>query len=505
MSHSCTLDSFISMYNSKSTSFRESFLKLINNSEDDRISKEEVTGFSSLLVNKNLLELLNTEQSKGYFFNYTIKAGIREQFDVLRFSPERVVNIELKSQLPSKGLASIKNQLIRHKFILSTLKKKAIICCTYITDENKLYLLTEDSELEEIQSNILVRIIPDQYVNEIELDNINLSHLIISPYSQPELFKEHKYFLTDYQFEIRNEIVKSSNRMFLIKGGPGTGKTMLLFDLARKYVDKGKKVIIVFSGNKDNYLELSTILNIDIKPIKTINIPDLESYDVVLIDEAQRLWENAFGEIVDLKKPKLVFSTDHNQTLSWKEEQSNLEKRLIEDPRVEVRELKGKIRTDPAMASFIKKFLNRKAKGIKKCEYPKVKVEYFATNEMAEKYIHSLVTNENYVSIELTDYTTKTTFVRKREKIYYGSETTHSVIGEEYDNVLVPLDKYFYYNEEAKLVSNYKDYHFYYPYIEESCIFEALTRTKGNLKLVVINNPQLFTIIQELLTWHKNN
>lgn len=505
MSHSCTLDSFISMSQSTDIEFRKSFLKLINNSDDDMIKETEVNDFVSLLTVEGFLELLNTEQSKGYFFNYTIKTGIREQFDVLRFSPEKIVNIELKSQLPSKGLVSIKKQLIRHKFILNTLKKREIICCTYITNENKLYLLTEDSALEEINFDMLARMIPDQYVNEIELENVNLSHLIISPYSQPALFKEHKYFLTNHQFEIRNEIASSSNRIFLIKGGPGTGKTMVLFDLARKYVEEGKKVIIVFAGNKDNYLELSTILNIEIKPIKTINVSNLEGYDVVLIDEAQRLWKENFGEIIDLKNPKLIFSTDHNQTLSFKEQHNNFEKRLSEDPRVEVKELKGKIRTDPAMSSFIKKFLNLKAKGVDKCEYPKVKVEYFATNEMASKYIRSLVTNENYVSIELTDYTTKSTYVRKRKKIYFGSETTHTVIGEEYDNVLVPLDKYFYYNDEAKLVSNYETYHRYYPYVEDSCIFEALTRTKSNLKLVVIDNPKLFTTIQELLTWSKDS
>lgn len=208
MSHSCTLDSFISMYNSKNPDFRDSFLKLINNSEKSSISKEEVNDFFSLLINKKLLDSLNIEQSKGYYFNYTIQTGIREQFDILRFSLDKVLNIELKSQLPAKGLDQIKNQLVRHKFVLSTLNKK-IVCCTYVTTENKLYLLTEDSKLEEISSETLASMIPDDYINELEIEKINFSHLIISPYSQPELFKEHKYFLTNEQFSIRTEILSS--------------------------------------------------------------------------------------------------------------------------------------------------------------------------------------------------------------------------------------------------------------------------------------------------------
>ncbi|MGQ4824439.1 hypothetical protein ACQ1Y6_23330, partial [Enterococcus faecalis] len=55
-----------------------------------------------------------------------------------------------------------------------------------------------------------------------------------------------------------------------------------------------------------------------------------------------------------------------------------------------------------------------------------------------------------------------------------------------------------------KLVSRYAD-QFYYPYHEDSCIFEALTRTKDRLVLVIINNPDLFITVQEILTWKKDS
>ncbi|MGC3362697.1 hypothetical protein ACPTGY_14795, partial [Enterococcus faecalis] len=81
-----------SMYSSDNTNFKKSFLKLINSSEDSKITEDEVSDFSNLLMNNNLLKVLNMEQSKGYFFNYTIKSGIREQFDVLRFINDKVLN-----------------------------------------------------------------------------------------------------------------------------------------------------------------------------------------------------------------------------------------------------------------------------------------------------------------------------------------------------------------------------------------------------------------------------
>lgn len=62
---------------------------------------------------------------------------------------------------------------------------------------------------------------------------------------------------------------------------------------------------------------------------------------------------------------------------------------------------------------------------------------------------------------------------------------------------MVPIDERFEYHENARLISKYSDY---YPYNETKCIFEALTRVKKELLLVIIENPQLFKIIQEILT-----
>lgn len=502
VSRSVNLDTFIDVFETNDSDLKKSFKKIINNSDDDMISDTEMNDFYMLLVKKKFLSLLSSEKKMGYFFNHTIKSGIREQFDVLRFSGDTVINIELKSQPPSKGIKGIKNQLIRHKFILSTLNKTNVICCAYVTSENKLYMLTEEMGIELIDSEVLARLVPEQYSDKLEIEEVNLSNLIISPYSQPELFKEHRYFLTDDQLLKRNEIIDSRSRLFLIKGGPGTGKTMLLFDLARKYVKEDKRVIIVFAGNKNNHENLSTILGIEIKPVKLVRVSELETYDVIFVDESQRLWEDTFNEFMALQKPRLIFSTDHAQTLSYKEECNNLEQRLCENKSVEVKELSGKIRTDPAMESFIKKFLNLRAKKIQKFEYPKVNVVYFSNKKKAASYIKNLVNQELYVSIELTDYTTKSTAVKKRKKVFSGSETAHSVIGEEYSDVLVPLDEYFFYDDEAKLTSSYSEY---YPYSEDRCIFEALTRTKENLLLVVINNPKLFIKIQEILTWKEDD
>jgi hypothetical protein len=41
----------------------------------------------------------------------------------------------------------------------------------------------------------------------------------------------------------------------------------------------------------------------------------------------------------------------------------------------------------------------------------------------------------------------------------------------------------------------------HYPYIQKNIVFEALTRVKRNLTILVVNNPQLYESIQKILTW----
>lgn len=504
MNKSINLKSFIEVYENHNKDLINSYLKLINNSDDSEISMEEVKDLYSMLKLNDITTILELGQQNGYFLNYTIKTGIREQFDVLRFSEDSVLNIELKSQLPKNEYEDIRNQLIRHKFILNTLNKSNVFCCTYVKSENKLYFLNAENELTLISYNDLSQIIEHNYLKRLELLDVNLSHLIISPYSQPNDFVAHNYFLTNEQLHVRNKILASEQNKFALIGGPGTGKTMVLFDMARKYVNQGKKVLILFSAMMNDAEIISNILKIDIRSIRDFNKIIFNDYDIILVDEAQRLWQGNYEYLIQLSNHKVIFSVDHKQTLHPEEKRINIEQQLIDNPNVIKKKLKDKIRTDPAMSSFIQKLLNLRARKIQVYDYKKVQVIYFDNKHSARDYIEYMYKNENYISIELTEYITKSFGNKKRTMIYSESETAHSVIGREYDNVLVPLDKHFYYlsegTEAGKLASNYDDSS-YYPYNEDSCIFEALTRVKENLLIVVIDNPVLYKVIQEILTW----
>lgn len=499
------LESFFQVYSSKNSELLDSFLKLSDSNHSyelkDRgsIAEHELNDIVSLC--KTILPKLTDTQKEGYLINTHLKDGINEQFDMLRFSEMKILNIELKSDFPKEGLEDIKNQLKRHQFVLSSINKE-IVSCTYVSKTNSIYLYEgyPSDELKEISFEEFVGLIPEDYLLENQLDTINLTQLIISPYSEPKRFKEHDYYLTSEQFKAVKDIMESKNDKFSITGGPGTGKSLVLFDLAKKYLNQGKRVLTIFCApiSKSEIEDITKELDngfIHIKDFKNINS---DNYDVILIDEAQRLREHQFNKLIGLNEEIVVFSADHKQTLHKAERKLNVEQKLKENVEVQVVKLKDKIRNDRSLSSFIQKFLNLRARNVEPYDYNKVQVAYFDNKKSALNYIQMKEQKEDYTPIELTPYQTKIRYKWKREKINSTSISVHETIGREYDKVLVPLDEHFYYSVEGKLSSNYRDQ---YPYYEFESVFQALTRTRTELLLVVINNPKLYWCIQNILTW----
>lgn len=502
------LQSFIEVYSSEDSQLITSLVKLIDNKpvtnpkSDSSITEQELNDLASLV--NSVLPYLSDPQKEGYLFNYHLEEGINEQFDILRFSHDEILNIELKSALPEDGYEGILNQLKRHHFILSNFDKN-VITCTYVSNEECLYFFEgyPSDELTTISIEKLAELIPNDYILENQLLNADLTHLIISPYSEPERFKDHQYFLTSEQLKAVKDTLSSNKQKFSITGGPGTGKSLVLFDLAKKYTEMGKKVLIVFCAPMSPFEEytIKETLSINFLHIKNLKQIHLEEHEVILVDEAQRLWTNQYSGLINLNEKIIVFSTDHKQTLHAAEKDLNVEQKLSENNEVQVISLKDKIRNDKALSSFIQKFLNLKARKVQPYEYKKVSVVYFNNKETALNYIKMKAEVEDYVSIELTPYRTKTTNQWRRKMINKDSKSVHETIGREYDKVMVPIDKYFYYNHDAKLSSEYA---YHYPYIESDSIFQALTRTRRELMLIVIENPKLYEIIQKILTWKKD-
>ena len=74
---------------------------------------------------------------------------------------------------------------------------------------------------------------------------------LISPLTEPERFLKKEYFLTSQQRDIERQILKrirgERKGYFWFSGLPGTGKTLLLYDIAMK-LSVRQKVCIIHCG-----------------------------------------------------------------------------------------------------------------------------------------------------------------------------------------------------------------------------------------------------------------
>ncbi len=461
-----------------------------------KLKAHEFSGFRLTL--QHLFEAgVNGKKASGYYIGLLCSNLMQEEFDILRFTNRSILNIEIKSSMPAKGII---NQMQRHMHLLKTLDKE-VFCVSFIEDEDVLYQY-EDGSMREITFDYLISLIEEDYVDNNLLDSIDVSTILVSPYSQPDIFSEHKYFLTNQQDEFKRNILASTSKYIALSGKAGSGKSLLLFDIAKSLMEQNYTVCIVFCANMSQHEYISEKTGVLIKSIKDFRIEDINNYDIVLFDEAQRLRKEQLNSIIDKFIGKqLIFSLDQQQTLHTAEIKLNVEEKIINLQDAEYYSLSNKIRINVEVESFAKKLLFYNCPHWQPTKYNCIKLTYFSNKENLTDYC-SERRKSGVTIIELTPYTTKSTYNLKMPKLYSLSEDSHSVIGQEFDNVIVILNKYFTYveneNGEVMLSTNYPEY---YPFDENHCVWEAISRTKKTLEIVVVENPILYNKIGKILVF----
>ncbi|MCC9936074.1 hypothetical protein HK124_09570, partial [Streptococcus agalactiae] len=118
------IDTFLSLYNS-SEEIKRGYLEI-----NDLLSmkEHELQTLHSLFL--KLSKFLSSPMQKmGYLIDESAECGIKEQFDVLRFSDNMALNIELKYSLPKHGLQGILYQLQRHEHLLKNIHDNVSVFC----------------------------------------------------------------------------------------------------------------------------------------------------------------------------------------------------------------------------------------------------------------------------------------------------------------------------------------------------------------------------------------
>ena len=202
---------------------------------------------------KALVRQLESHMTKvcslRFFYSYQIpKLG--KEFDLLQIKDDQIINIELKSGAVSEE--AIRKQLMQNRYYLSVLGR-SIQSYTYISSQNRLVRLTNHDHIAEADWTELCRLLQKEssdYQGNID-DLFQAELYLISPITEPARFLKKEYFLTSQQRDIQRQILKklriSRFGYFCFTGLPGTGKTLLLYDIAMK-LSRRQQICMIHCG-----------------------------------------------------------------------------------------------------------------------------------------------------------------------------------------------------------------------------------------------------------------
>lgn len=445
----------------------------------------------------SFIELFKTTDKSIYlldnfFVGYMIPQ-IGKEFDLLRFNKANVVNIELKSKASED---KILKQLKRNRYYLQFLDKEVLLF-TYVQETEKLYMLDKHN-----LTSVSIGELCKELINECdEFDDINKlfnpSNYLISPFNSTKKFMEEEYFLTEHQEEIRTNVMKvvetSKTEFMALTGAAGTGKTLLTYDIAKELRNKGKRVLIIHcallnSGQRmlrDDY-------GWDICMAKEIRNKVQTEYDIIIVDEAQRIYQAQFNDIkvnAEEKKMKCIFSFDEKQYLHNKEKSWNMAGQISAILTQPIYKLTDKIRTNKEIASFIKPLFDCNEK-LRDLKYANIDLCYCSQKQ--EVILLSRHLQEKGWKIPKYTPGTISTFCYEG----YGTaeeESAHEVIGQEFDKVVAIIDNSFRYDGDGKLIAN-NSY-----YSQRQMLYQILTRTRQKLYVIILNNEPMLKRCLEIL------
>lgn len=440
-----------------------------------------------------------------FFYSFQIPR-LGKEFDLIQIKDEHIVNIELKSGAVSDEM--IKKQLIQNRYYLSVLTRP-IYSYTYISSENRLVRLTNHDHIVEADWESLCDILgrdSRDYQGDIE-ELFKAEYYLISPLTDPVKFLNKEYFLTSQQRDIRRQILRKiraeHSGYFLFTGLPGTGKTLLLYDIAMGLSDRRKVCMIHCSEagkkweilherlHRIDFLSDSRLLDDGIDVIhdgKDI----FAEYSVVLVDEAHLLSVEKLRFILSCAGDRpVIFSSDSENMISpYELDRGNLH--VIEGlPGIQIFRLTNRIRTNAELSSFIQNIMHIPA-GRRLKEYPHIEVVY--------------ANDDGEAANLLDDYRARGYWYKADGGNSYGSRNAdNNLNGDDrnvepsggVDSLIVVMDDHYYYDEEGYLRSlEVKDN---LDVFNVRSLFHYLNQAKERLAIVVKGNPDVYAGLMNVL------
>lgn len=435
---------------------------------------------------KKLSEHLKEEMDNGtgvlFYYSFQIpKLG--KEFDLLRISDEYVLNIELKSmEVPED---KIKNQLLQNRYYLALLGKP-VRSYTYVSDTDKLYRLSNTEKVIESDWGRLGEdILKQTGCYEEDIDKLfKEEQYLISPLTNPKRFLERDYFLTSQQKDIRKHIlanIQQNNTLFQgFTGLPGTGKTLLLYDLALVLSEKQKVIILHNGTNKDELSQFNRrFKRMDFYNVSSIHKDvALSDYSAILVDESHQISKRDFDRIkndaLEYNIP-VIFTYDVEDAIYLEDVEDYCVGNIRKLPEYNEYRLTNRIRMNKELSSFILSLMNISIYHHRK-DYPSVSLAYASSLSEAKEEIRNYMLR-GYVYIRIDG----------------GNEPDNNPdiikaglgIGREFDKVVMVIDSEYYYDNKGYLRC-YPDKN------QVRILYHGLNRAKKEIAVVVLDNEVIF-------------
>ncbi|ART74881.1 hypothetical protein B4U37_01935 [Sutcliffiella horikoshii] len=470
------LNSLVSSYKDLPVEIFEGILNFF----DFTMRYEEIDQISNFISN-----IYVEDRYFGYFYvGYKIPQ-IDKEFDLLRFGENYILNVEIKSILKEEDA---REQLVQNKYYLSSLGRKLKLF-TYISEDNSFYQLDDDETFNPVDFAVFEKLLVSQKIeHHPNLDTLfDPSDYLVSPFNDSERFRKGSYFLTKQQQQFKNEILKGSSRFIILEGLPGTGKTLLLYDLAKE-LSETQEIVIIHTGELNvGHLILHQEYNWSIIPIKEVKEIEQLNPKFIFVDETQRMYPWQLKYLIEyIQKNDIsgIFSIDPKQILSLRERNYNNLDRLKSLENRELFKLSKKIRTNKELGAFIKGLFN--LENMKYCNNTEnISIHYFGDINQARGFAEGLE-REGWQIIDYTGQNFNGQAIQ-RMKLNRGLNA-HNVLGQEFDKVLVLVGSTFYYNDQNSIAVRNANY-----YDPERMFYQSVTRARKQIMLLVVNNPEFMS------------
>lgn len=426
----------------------------------------------------------------NFFFSFQIpKLG--KEMDLLRISDETIVNIELKSkEVPEEN---IRNQLLRNKYYLALLGKD-IRSYTYVCETGKLFRLSRSEKLKTAEWSELAEDLKNQtkcFEGNIE-ELFREDEFLISPLTDPERFLLGDYFLTSQQRDIKDGILKHIRQkdglFFGFTGLPGTGKTLLLYDIAMSLTQKAARCCVLHFGSfppELHHLD-ERLKRIDFFHMTgESDLPELENFNYICVDEGHRITRKIMTELSLWAKENavpVIFSYDIEDAVAPEERHglSGNEAILLEGM-VSYR-MTNRIRMNSELSSFVRSLLCRTERHRK--DFPSVQVLY-SGNKSDTGILLENFKDEGYIFVKKGKLQTLSDMKSVSSEMSVADATCR-----EFEKVIMIIDHNYYYDERGYLRSRNRD-------VRE--IYHGLSRAKNKLALIVEDNDAVFESVLGIL------